>query len=240
TDSIDTGLADRWQEPQLTREMLAYLQYTSGSTGSPKGVMVSHGNVLHNAALLQQGWQIPANGEMVSWLPLFHDLGLVGGVLPPLCNGYHSTLMAPSAFLQWPLRWLQVISRYKDRPVISCAPNFAYDLCLRKITSDRPAALDLRHWCVAVNGAEPVRIETLEQFTKACEPYGFRWEAFWPGYGLAEATLCVSGGQPTDPPVTHRVNRAALENNRVVEAGEGEAGGRTLVGCGQALLGQQV
>jgi acyl-CoA synthetase (AMP-forming)/AMP-acid ligase II len=110
-DSIDTGLADAWQEPQLARETLAYLQYTSGSTGSPKGVMVSHGNVLHNAAALQQAWQMPTDGEMVSWLPLFHDMGLVGSVLTPLCNGYHSTLMAPSAFLQRPLRWLQVISR---------------------------------------------------------------------------------------------------------------------------------
>ncbi|MGH9956589.1 MAG: beta-ketoacyl synthase N-terminal-like domain-containing protein, partial [Pyrinomonadaceae bacterium] len=241
TDDLEDGLEDRWKEPAITSETLAYLQYTSGSTDAPKGVMVSHRNVLHNSAVLHQGWQIPPHGEMVSWLPMHHDMGLVGGVLNPLCNGYHSTLMSPSSFIKWPLRWLQVISRVKDRPTISCAPNFAYDLCARKVTSDgKKEDLDLSNWCVAVNGAEPVRIETLERFTKTFEPCGFRWEAFWPGYGLAEATLCVSGGGTTEPPIIHRVKKATLANNQVVDAGNDDEGMCTLVGCGQALLNQVV
>lgn len=241
TDDIKEGLEDEWKEPSITSKTLAYLQYTSGSTGMPKGVMISHRNVLHNSAVLHEGWQIPPHGEMVSWLPMHHDLGLVGGVLNPFCNGYHSTLMSPSSFLKWPLRWLQVISRAKDRPTISCAPNFAYDLCTRKVTSDgKKENLDLSNWCVAVNGAEPVRMETLERFTKTFEPCGFRWEAFWPGYGLAEATLCVSGGGNTEPPITHPVNKAALANDRVVGAGLDDEGTCTLVGCGHALLDQTI
>ncbi|MGH8611323.1 MAG: fatty acyl-AMP ligase, partial [Gammaproteobacteria bacterium] len=241
TDDIEDGLEDGWKEPSITSETLAYLQYTSGSTGMPKGVMISHRNVLHNSAVLHQGWQIPPHGEMVSWLPMHHDLGLVGGVLNPLCNGYHSTLMSPSSFLKWPLRWLQAISRAKDRPTISCAPNFAYDLCTRKVTSSgKRENLDLSNWCVAVNGAEPVRIETLERFTKTFEACGFRWEAFWPGYGLAEATLCVSGGGNTEPPITHPVHKAALANNRVADACNGDEGTCTLVSCGHALLDQTI
>jgi acyl-CoA synthetase (AMP-forming)/AMP-acid ligase II len=241
TDDLEDGLEDRWKEPSITSETLAYLQYTSGSTGAPKGVMVSHRNVLHNSAVLHQGWQIPPHGEMVSWLPMYHDMGLVGGVLNPLCNGYHSTFMSPSSFIKWPLRWLQVISRVKDRPIISCAPNFAYDLCARKATSDgKKENLDLSNWCVAANGAEPVRIETLERFTKTFEPCGFRWDAFWPGYGLAEATLCVSGGGTTEPPIIHQVKKATLATNHVVDAGNDDEGTRTLVGCGQALLNQVI
>ena len=241
TDDLEDGLKDGWKEPSITSETLAYLQYTSGSTGAPKGVMVSHGNVLHNSAVLHRGWQIPPHGEMVSWLPMHHDMGLVGGVLNPLCNGYHSTFMSPSSFIKWPLRWLQVISRVKDRPTISCAPNFAYDLCARKVTSDgKKENLDLSNWCVAVNGAEPVRIETLERFTKIFEPCGFRWKAFWPGYGLAEATLCVSGGGTTEPPIIHQVKKATLANNHVVDAGNDDEGTGTLVGCGQVLLNQVI
>ena len=143
--------------------------------------------------------------------------------------------------MKWPLRWLQVISRVKDRPTISCAPNFDYDLCARKVTSEgKKENLDLSNWCVAVNGAEPVRIETLERFTKAFEPCGFRWEAFWPGYGLAEVTLCVSGGGTTEPPIIHQVKKATLANNHVVDAGNDDEGTCTLVGCGQALLNQVV
>ncbi|MGH9961462.1 MAG: fatty acyl-AMP ligase, partial [Pyrinomonadaceae bacterium] len=240
TDDLEDGLEDGWKEPSIMSETLAYLQYTSGSTDVPKGVVVSHANVIHNSALIQERWQVPPDGEMVSWLPLHHDLGLIGGVLKPFCHGYHSTLMSPSSFVKWPLRWLQVISRIKDKPIVSCAPNFAYDLCVRKISSKQSETLELSNWCVALNGAEPVRMETLERFTKTFEPCGFRWEAFWPGYGLAEATLVVSGGQKTKPPVTHAVNKAALANNRVVDAGNDDEGTCTLVGCGQTLLDQTI
>jgi Polyketide synthase modules and related proteins len=240
TDDMEDGLEDGWKEPSITSETLAYLQYSSGSTGTPKGIMISHGNVMHNSALIQEGWQFPPDGEMVSWLPMYHDMGLVGGVLNPFCNGYHSTLMSPSSFLKGPLRWLQVISRIKDRPIVSGAPNFAYDLCVHKITSKKRETLELSNWCVAFNGAEPVRMETLERFTKTFEPCGFRCEAFWPCYGLAEATLCVSGGQKTKPPIIHKVNKAALANNHVVDACKDDEGACTLVGCGQALLNQAI
>src|SRR5918992_3181056 len=239
TDDIEDGLEDGWKEPAITSETLAYLQYTSGSTRMPKGVMVSHGNVMHNSAGIQERWQIPSDGEMVSWLPLHHDLGLVGGVLVPFCHGYHSTLMSPSSFVKWPLRWLRIMSRIKDRPIVSCAPNFAYDLCVRKITSTQRETLELSNWCLALNGAEPVRIETLKRFTKTFEPCGFRWEAFWPAYGLAEATLVVSGGQKTEPPIIHKINKTALANHHVVDACNDDEGA-CIVGCGQTVLDQTV
>ena len=200
TADLEGGLEDGWKEPSIASETLAYLRYTSGSTGMPKGVMITHHNVLDNSAVLHQGWQIPPHGEMVSWLPMHHDMGFVGGVLNPLCNGYHSTFMSPSSFIKWPLRWLQVISGVKDRPTISCAPNFAYDLCARKVTSDgKKENLDLSNWCVAVNGAEPVRIETLERFTKIFEPCGFRWEAFWPVMGSPRQPYVFPVEEPPSP-----------------------------------------
>ena len=132
------------------------------------------------------------------------------------------------------------MSRIKDRPIVSCAPNFAYDLCVRKITSTQRETLGLSNWCLALNGAEPVRIETLKRFTKTFEPCGFRWEAFWPAYGLAEATLVVSGGQKTEPPIIHKINKTALANNRAVDAGNDDEGTCTLVGCGRTLVDQTI
>jgi acyl-CoA synthetase (AMP-forming)/AMP-acid ligase II len=240
TDNIEEGLEDGWKESSITSETLAYLQYTSGSTRTPKGVMVSHGNVIHNSALIQERWQIPSDGEMVSWLPLHHDLGLVGGVLVPFCEGFHSTLMSTFSFIKWPARWLRAISRIEDKPVVSCAPDFAYQLCVRAITPKQRETFELSNWCVALNAAEPVRSETLKRFIKTFEPCGFRREAFWPAYGLAEATLIVSGGQKFEPPILHEVSKAALANNRVLNACNDNADALTLVGCGQTLLNQTI
>ncbi len=238
TDNVTGDLQKNWQETLLTRDTLAFVQYTSGSTATPKGVMVSHGNLLHNERIIQQAMQHTEKTIFVGWLPLFHDMGLIGNMLQPLYLGIPCILMSPVAFLQKPWRWLQAISRYKA--TTSGGPNFAYDLCVRKITPEQRATLDLSSWEVAFNGAEPVRAETLERFAAAFESCGFRREAFYPCYGMAETTLIVSGGCKGAPPVLQSVGQEALAHNRVVPTGSEEMGVKTLVGCGQPLQDLQV
>jgi acyl-CoA synthetase (AMP-forming)/AMP-acid ligase II len=238
TDKIASNLASDWQEPTVSRDTLAFLQYTSGSTGTPKGVMVSHGNLLHNSALIHKCFEHTPNSQGVIWLPLYHDLGLIGGVLQPLYGGFPVALMSPVDFLQKPFRWLQAISRYKS--TTSGGPNFAYDLCVRKITPEQRSCLDLSGWEVAFTGAEPVRAQTLEQFAASFEPCGFRREAFLPCYGMAETTLIVSGGLKTAPPVIRPVDGVALEQNKVVAATSTQENIRTIVGCGQSWLDQKI
>ncbi|HEX2224608.1 MAG TPA: fatty acyl-AMP ligase, partial [Thermoanaerobaculia bacterium] len=191
-DPASAEAAADWRDPGLSPDHLAFLQYTSGSTGTPKGVMVSHGNLLHNEEAIHRAFGLTERSVIVSWLPLFHDMGLVGGLLQPLYAGARCILMSPVAFLQSPVRWLQAISRFGG--TTSGGPNFAYDLCARKVSEADLATLSLSSWEVAFNGAEPVRAETLERFNRAFAPAGFRPRAFFPCYGLAEATLFVSGG----------------------------------------------
>ena len=238
TDNLTGDLEDNWQEPAVTNDTLAFLQYTSGSTAAPKGVMVSHGNLLHNQQLIQKAFEHTEQSTVVGWLPLFHDMGLIGNMLQPLYVGIGCILMSPIAFLQRPLRWLQAISRYKA--TTSGGPNFAYDLCVRKITPEQRAILDLSSWEVAFNGAEPLRAETLDRFAAAFEPCGFRRKAFYPCYGMAETTLIVSGGITAAAPVLQTVEGAALEQNRVVPACGENDGTQTLVGCGQPLQDMQI
>jgi natural product biosynthesis luciferase-like monooxygenase protein len=238
TDNIASDLAQAWHKPAISSDTLAFLQYTSGSTGTPKGVMVSHRNLLHNEQMLQTAFQHTEKTIYVSWLPLFHDMGLIGNMLQSLYLGRPCILMSPVAFLQRPVRWLQAISRYKA--TTSGGPNFAYELCVSKITNEQRKTLDLSSWDVAFNGAEPVRAETLERFATAFEPYGFRREAFYPCYGMAETTLIVSGGLKAALPVLKTVQGEALEQHRVVSASLENNGVRTLVGCGQTLLEQQI
>jgi natural product biosynthesis luciferase-like monooxygenase protein len=238
TDNIASDLAQTWHKPAISSDTLAFLQYTSGSTGTPKGVMVSHGNLLHNEQMIQQAMQHTEKTIFVGWLPLFHDMGLIGNVLQPLYLGIPCILMSPVAFLQRPLRWLQAISRYKA--TTSGGPNFAYELCVSKIANEQRKTLDLSSWDVAFNGAEPVRAETLERFAAAFEPYGFRREAFYPCYGMAETTLIVSGGIKSALPVLKTVQGDALEQHRVISASQENDEVRTLVGCGQTLLEQQI
>ncbi len=233
TDSIDEHQAESWEKTTLESSALAFLQYTSGSTGTPKGVMVSHGNLLHNSALIHKCFEHTPNSKGVIWLPPYHDMGLIGGVLQPLYGGFPVILMSPENFLQKPLRWLRAISHYKG--TTSGGPNFAYELCVNKITEEQRASLDLSSWQVAFNGAEQIRAETMERFVAAFAPCGFRRSAFYPCYGMAETTLIVSGGHASAPPVVQTVQKEALEQNRVVAAKPEESDSQTVVGCGQAL-----
>jgi amino acid adenylation domain-containing protein len=171
----------------------ALLQYTSGSTGSPRGVLLSHANLLHNAELVRTGFGTSPDSVGVSWLPPYHDMGLIGGILQPLYAGFPITLMSPLTFLQRPLAWLETIARFGA--TVSGGPNFAFDLCVRKTTPQQREALDLSRWKVAFCGAEPIRAQTLDRFAEAFAAAGFRKEAFYPCYGLAEATLIVTGAQ---------------------------------------------
>jgi amino acid adenylation domain-containing protein len=236
-ESIDLSLADEWREPWAVKDTIAFLQYTSGSTSSPKGVMISHGNLLHNMSVIQAACGTNQDSTIVTWLPLHHDMGLIGTVLQPLYLGARCVLMSPTAFLQKPLRWLQAISRYHADS--SSAPNFAYDLCARKISQPEKEGLDLSAWRVAVNGAEPVRPETIERFTAAFSKCGFRAEAFYPSYGLAESTLMVASGSFSASRGFMRLSAGALEHNIVREA-SGDDVVRRLAACGVALPGYQL
>ena len=236
TGSLVNETNDGWREPNINQSTLAFLQYTSGSTGSPKGVMLSHGNLLHNSTLLREAFEYDSNSHCVSWLPIYHDMGLIGGVLQPLFGGYPCTLMAPASFLRSPVSWLKTISRNKG--VISGGPNFAYRLCVDKISPEDRAELDLSGWSVAFNGAEPIHHDTLKQFTATFEPHGFRQEAFYSCYGLAESTLIVSGGLRDSAPIIKTVAAKALERKEFIESSNGD--GRALVSCGRVLPDQQV
>lgn len=238
TDSLAKGLADQWREPTVSGETLAFLQYTSGSTGKPKGVMVSHQNLLYNHRQLQAALQHPEEAPFVSWLPLFHDMGLIGKALQSVYCGAPCIFMSPFAFIQKPFRWLQTISSYKAYS--SYAPNFAYDLCVQKITPEQRTTLDLSHWHNALNAAEPIRAETLERFTKTFADCGFRREAFRTAYGLAEATLAVSVSSPGQAAIVRKVRRDALEQNRVIPALNAEEQSVCFVSSGHAWLEQKI
>jgi acyl-CoA synthetase (AMP-forming)/AMP-acid ligase II len=240
TDCLVAETLPQWRVNSIRGETLAFLQYTSGSTAMPKGVMVTHGNLLHNSAYLAHAFHHRPESILVTWLPTFHDMGLIYGILQPIYSGFRCYVMPPASFIQRPLRWLQAMSRYEATH--SVAPNFAYDLCALKITEEQRALLDLRHWRVAVNGAEPIRIETLERFAGTFAACGFRRSALYPGYGLAEATLKVSGGRKTDEYATCRVDVAALAQHSVVEvaAEVDHQGSQTLVSSGRATDGVEL
>jgi acyl-CoA synthetase (AMP-forming)/AMP-acid ligase II len=231
TDKVSGGLAQEWRYPAVTSNTLALLQYTSGSTAEPKGVMISHGNLLHNSAYIGHLFAFNPNGVTVTWLPPFHDMGLTNGIVQPVYKGRPCYLMPATDFLMRPVRWLQAISRYKA--TISGGPNFAYEMCTRAITPEQRETLDLSSWDVAYNGAEPVRPDTIKRFISTFASCGFRPRAFHPCYGLAEATLVVSGGALRDD-MFHTIQAAAFEQNRVVEAGAECRNVRTLVGSGHA------
>ncbi len=238
-EALPDDTMERWRESAVTGETLAFLQYTSGSTAAPKGVMLSHHNLLHNLDLVYRRFGHTPRSHVVSWLPPYHDMGLIGALLQPLYGGFSATLLAPAAFLRSPYRWLDTISR-AEGVVTSGAPNFAYDLCVRTITPEQRATLDLSRWAVAFNGAEPIRSETLERFVDTFAPHGFRCEALYPTYGLAEATLMVSGGSPAAAPVVRRYDAKPLGRGRVVAASPEDTRARALVGCGAAPLDRSI
>jgi acyl-CoA synthetase (AMP-forming)/AMP-acid ligase II len=233
TDEGANGMENVWRDPDVDSRTLALLQYTSGSTGTPKGVMVSHGNILANVAGMHDRFGYHVGTRAVSWLPPYHDMGLIGGILQPLYSGAPMALLSPMSFLQRPLRWLRAMSRF--RATATGAPNFAYDLCVRKIKLEQREFLDLHCWEAAVNGAEPVRPDTMERFVAAFGPCGFRRDAFLTCYGLAEATLMVTGAVRSEAPALVTVERTALEHHEIAPAVAGDAMARSLVGCGRPL-----
>ena len=236
TDTLPISLADNWVQPEITSEDLAFLQYTSGSTGTPKGVMVSHGNLIHNEQQIAKAFGTTPNSVVVGWLPLYHDMGLIGNVLNPLYLGYPCYLMAPVAFLQKPLRWLQAISKYKAN--ISGGPNFAYDLCARRISPQERDQLDLSRWTLAFNGAEPVNPKTLDRFTSFFASVGFKMKHFRPCYGLAENTLLAASELYGTAPRIYDVQGTQLEKNVVAPANGHDSDVRSLVSCGTSWNNQ--
>ncbi|HEX4421471.1 MAG TPA: amino acid adenylation domain-containing protein [Kofleriaceae bacterium] len=233
TDKLALDMAADWRDPGVIGSDIAFLQYTSGSTGQPKGVMVSHGNLLDNVRCLEQVFEDDASSPLVSWLPLYHDMGLIGNLLHGLYVGTTCLLMSPMEFLEQPLRWLETITKYRAHT--SGGPNFAYELCVRKIAPAQRAGLDLGSWRVAFNGAEPVRRSTLDRFAEAFAPHGFRREAFFPCYGLAESTLIVSGSDKSAAPRFAQLDTAALERGGIQVVPDTQAESRAFVGCGKVI-----
>ena len=239
TDTLADDAAATWKEPDVDSSTLAFLQYTSGSTAAPRGVMVTHGNLLHNLAAMNHVQENDSDSVSVSWLPVIHDMGLIEGVLEPAYAGYPAYLMSPVTFLQRPLRWLRAISKY--RATNSGGPNFAYDLCARKVSAEQRATLDLSSWRVAYNGAEPIRTETLTAFFRAFADCGFCWKSFYPVYGLAESTLLVTSGRRTYRPVFLDADASALSGGRIEEASTDESVRQvSLVSTGPPALDTRV
>jgi natural product biosynthesis luciferase-like monooxygenase protein/amino acid adenylation domain-containing protein len=236
-DELEFDAADHWRDPSSAADDLAYLQYTSGSTSTPKGVMVTHFCLVHQSEHLGRAYGYTPESVSATWMPNFHDYGLVEGIVHPAIWGVPAYLFSPLDFVQRPARWLEAITRYGVTH--SSCPNFAYELCVRKVTAAERAALDLSSWRVAGNAAEPIHRETLERFHETFAACGFRWRAFYPSYGLAEATLMVGAGSAIEPhaPLFITADANALERERrIVEVEPMSASARPLVGCGRPIL----
>ncbi|MCA9193624.1 MAG: aminotransferase class I/II-fold pyridoxal phosphate-dependent enzyme [Planctomycetales bacterium] len=238
SDALAHDFSDQWKPPAIQSSDIAVLQYTSGSTGRPKGVMLSHGSLVRNTELILFAFETHKNSFGVSWLPTYHDMGLVGGILSPIFVGCTMVLMSPMAFLQKPIRWLQTISHY--RATTSGGPNFAYQLCVDKVADEELQGIDLSCWRTAFNGAEPVRASTLRQFAERFSQVNFDLGSFLPCYGMAETTLIVTGGPQKDPPVIKTFDSQELDNQRVVPCPSDHPAARAMVGSGQILPGEDV
>jgi 1-acyl-sn-glycerol-3-phosphate acyltransferase len=234
-----TSKSDALIPPPVRGEDIAFLQFTSGSTGDPKGVVLTHANLLANLRAIRQGADIRPDDVIVSWLPLYHDMGLIGCWMGALYFGVPLVLMSPLAFLARPSRWLWAIHRH--RGTLSAAPNFAYELCINKIQDDEIAGLDLSTWRMALNGAEPVAPETLRRFAERFVPHGFRPGAFSPVYGLAESSLAVAFPPLDRPPVIDAVERDAFQRSgRAVPTAVDDPQALRFVSCGFPLVGHEV
>lgn len=240
TDELDGGDAEPLVDRRPGADDPAFLQYTSGSTSAPKGVVITHVNLLHNLEQIGRRFGHHRDSVGVIWLPPFHDMGLIGGLLAPLHGAFPVTLLTPVAFLRSPARWLETISRVGG--TISGGPSFAYDLCVQRVTDEQVEALDLSSWAVAFNGAEPVDAAAIDRFAQRFAPFGFRRESFYPCYGLAEATLLVTGGTAEMPPLVRSFDREALRHGRARATGasDDDSGSRGLVGCGRPIDDQIV
>ncbi|HEV2105302.1 MAG TPA: AMP-binding protein, partial [Candidatus Eisenbacteria bacterium] len=237
-DAVGAEGEGEWRPQPAGGGDVAFLQYTSGSTAAPRGVVLSHANLLANLSHVEAVCGLDQSSRAVSWLPPYHDMGLIGGVLQPLYTGFPAVLMSPVAFLQSPIRWLRAISEHGA--TISGGPNFAYDWCVDRIGPGPRASLDLSSWRVAFNGAEPLRRGTMERFAEAFAASGFDRGAIFPCYGLAEATLLVAGGRAPGGLDSLELSRAALERSEIVESAAGEARQVTVVGCGPVLPANRV
>ena len=238
TDDPACRNANRWRMPRISQDSLGVLQYTSGSTGSPKGVMLTQGNLIANSKLILQAFEPTGDIQGMTWLPTYHDMGLVGGVLMPMFMGRANTMMSPMTFLQRPARWLQGISKYNV--TISGGPNFAFQLCVDKIAEEELEGVDLSKWQIAFNGAEPIRASTIDAFCDRFEKYGFRRSTFLPCYGMAETTLLVTGGPSETRPVLQTFHGPDLDEKIVTAVDSDESAARRLIGCGRVLKGETV
>jgi acyl-CoA synthetase (AMP-forming)/AMP-acid ligase II len=238
TDQIASEVDLAWNRPEIGPGQIAFLQYTSGSTSAPRGVVVTHANLLHNERMWETAAEHSGPGLGVCWLPLHHDMGLIGGVLQGLYHGAPIIMMSPLAMLQRPVRWLAAISKYHADT--SGGPNFAYDLCVNRISEEEKRELDLSNWSIACIGAEPINSGTIARFCEAFADCGFRPEAFYPSYGLAEGTLFVAGGAKSARPVIRTFSIASLETGSPIPVAANDSAGRTLVGCGHAWMGQTI
>jgi acyl-CoA synthetase (AMP-forming)/AMP-acid ligase II len=230
----ERGVADL---PQPEPQNIAFLQYTSGSTSDPKGVVVSHANLLTNSEMIRASLGNTRRSTYVNWVPLYHDMGLILNVVQSLYVGALCVLMAPNSFMQRPLNWLRAISNY--RAEVACSPNFGFDLCVNRYSAEQMKGIDLSSWKIALNGAEPVRAETIESFVAKFRGHGFDARAIFPAYGMAEATLLISGGSRGAGHVIRSVSRAGLQAHRLA-APVSDADTQVLVSCGRALVGEQI
>lgn len=238
-EAIDSQLSEQFVPIGLNPASLAFLQYTSGSTGKPKGVMVSHGNLMANEQMLEECFDFGPDSVCVSWLPLFHDMGLIGNALQPLYIGASALMMTPAAFLQKPSRWLEAIHQAgKHHKVVSSAPNFAYQLCVDQISAEQMAGWDFSNWQLAISAAEPVRAETLRAFSDKFSPIGFSRTVFAPSYGMAETTLVVSGSHSREAVIVNADNQALKQHQLITGAPSDESS--AVVGCGQLLSNEHV
>jgi acyl-CoA synthetase (AMP-forming)/AMP-acid ligase II len=237
-DAERKSLPDQHRQARIPGpDDIAFLQYTSGSSSDPKGVMVSHGNLIENLEMIRGTLDNTAQSTYASWVPLYHDMGLILNVLQSLYIGAACVLLAPVTFIQRPLRWLRAIHQY--RAEVAGGPNFAFDLCVQRFRADQAKDLDLSCWKLAFNGAEPVRADTIERFTTTFRPYGFDPRAVNPLYGMAEATLLISGAPRGSGPIIRTVSRNAFQRHQVAPAAS-EDDGHRVVGCGRNLTGQRI